>query len=172
MIGPSGQKVPDDHEFEEMIKTYQVNLLNHIRAQIPNPEDVKDVYQETLLIAYQKWSSYEEQGKRINWLFTISNHCILRWKRKNAPTIKRGVNLTSPEYEVDQLPAPEEDRGLEELFTPSVTPDERLVLNRYYYERHMVAEIADELGISPSALKKRLERARDHLRDDLEENEK
>ena len=172
MIEKRRQAEPDDHEFEETIKMYRVNLLNHIHSQVFNIEDAQDIYQETLLVAYLKWNSYIEKGKRLNWLFKISNYCVLMWQRKNTPIMKRRVHLESIEEFLDHYPAEEEDQGLEEIFTPSVTKDEREVLRSFYHTQKTVAEIAAEVGASKDAVKKRLERGRNHLQDDLEETKK
>lgn len=167
MIGTSGPGSFDNYEFEEMVKKYRVILLNHIRNHIFNDEDANDVYQDTLLAAYRKWDSYIERGKRLNWLFAVSNYCILMWQRKNLPRQEKEVSMEEVEQILKQLPAIETDQGLEEIFTRSVTLDERVALAYFYQKKHTVSEIAQALGISEATIKKRLERGRDHLREDL-----
>ena len=167
MGGTSGSDALDNREFEEMVKQYRVSLLNHIRNHIFNEEDVKDVYQETLIAAYRKWDSYIEQGKQLNWLFIISNYCILMWQRKNLPQKEAEVSMEEVERMLKRLPGIEADQGLEEIFTRSVTEDERVALIRFYQREQTVPEIAQELGISQAAIKKRLERGRERLREDL-----
>ena len=66
-----------------------------------------------------------------------------------------------------QLPAIEAEQGLGEIFTPSVTQDERVALTYFYQKKHTVAEIAQALGTSEATVKKRLERGRGHLQSDL-----
>lgn len=167
MGGSSGPDMFDNFEFENMVKMYRKRLLNHIRNHIFNPEDVYDVYQETLFTAYKKWDSYIECGKRLNWLFVISNNCIHTWKRKNHPILQTEVSMEDVEAMLKDLSTVEEDQGLEEIFTRSVTPDERIALIQFYHKRRAIPEIAQELGISQDAIKKRLERGRNHLREDL-----
>lgn len=167
MDGSSGSGMLDNYEFENMVKTYRDCLLKHIRNHIFNLEDVYDVYQETLFIAYKKWDSYIECGKRLSWLFAISNNCIRVWKRKNIPVLKNEVSMEDVEEMLKSLAAEEEDPGLEEIFTCSVTPDERTALIQFYQKQRTIPEIAQELGISQDAIKKRLERGRTHLRADM-----
>lgn len=172
MTVASDPNVFDDHEFEDMVKEYRVSLLKHIHNHIFNHEDVRDVYQETLLAAYRKWNSYIEQGRRQSWLFGISNNCILMWQRKNLPVQQREVSVEEGEEILKQLTTVDEYQGLEEIFTCSVTPNERAALIRFYQKQHTIPEIAQELGISQDAVKKRLERGRDHLREDLRRKQK
>lgn len=167
MIGPSGPGAFDDREFDNMVEECQLSLLRHIRKHIFNDEDVKDVYQETLFVAFKKWDGYIERGKRLNWLFTISNKCILMWQRKNLPLQKKLISMEEVEEILKQLSAVEEDQGLQEIFTRSVTPDERVALIQFYHKQHTIPEIASELGVSQDTIKKRLERGRNHLRTDL-----
>lgn len=157
----------DSREFEEMVKKYRVTLLDHIHDHIFNDADVNDIYQETLFTAYRKWDQYIEQGKRINWLFAISNNCILVWQRKNLPLREMEVSIEENKEILEQLLSAEDDRGLEEILTRSVTPDERVALIYFYQKRYLISEIAHELGVSQDAIKKRLERGRKHLRKDL-----
>ena len=172
MGGTSGPGAFDSCEFENMVEQYRVILFKHIHNHIFNDEDVKDIYQETLFAAYRMWDRYAERGKRLNWLFGISNHYIRMWQRKNLPRRKAEVSMEEVEGLLQQIPAKERGRDLEEMLTRSVTPDERVALIQFYQKERSVSDIAQALGSSQAAIKKRLERGRNHLRNDLRYEQK
>jgi RNA polymerase sigma-70 factor (ECF subfamily) len=72
---------------------------------------------------------------------------------------------------VDELSEPvmvaESDRQLEEILDTalaSLDPEERQIIERFYFDQLSHKEIAEQLNITPKAVSSRLERARAGLR--------
>jgi len=157
----------DREELEQLVKKHEHNLLQFIRHFIPNEADAEDVYQETLLDASRKWQRFKGYGNRVGWLFKAARISIKVWQRRHAREEEHRAYSLDEEGAAEPA-APERPPGLEELFTPSVTQKERSALIGFYEQGRAVSDLARREGGSEAAVRKRLERAREHLRRDLE----
>lgn len=156
-----------DQSVEEVFEAYGNMLYRIAFVMMKNAFDAEDVVQDTLI----KYMEYMESGKtfgseehRKAWLIRVnSNLCKNRLRfYKNHPKIS--VEQLSRYYEK------EEDTELMDslMLLPSKY---REVLLLHYVEGYQGREIAGMLGLSESAVRKRLERGREKLRRILEETQ-
>lgn len=156
-----------DQSVEEIFRTYGNMLYRIAFVMMKNAFDAEDVVQDTL-IKYmeqrERGKSFETEEHRKAWLIRVdSNLCKNRLRfYKNHPKI--GMEQLSRYYEEK-----EDTRLMESLLLLSSRYREVLLL--HYVEGYQGKEIAQMLGISESAVRKRLERGRGKLRDLLEETE-
>lgn len=152
---------------EEVFRAYGNMLYRIAFVMMRNAFDAEDVVQDTLI----KYMEHTESGKvfeteeyRKAWLIRVDiNLCKNRLRfYKNHPKI--GMEELSRYYEE------KEDTRLMDslLLLPSKY---REVLLLHYVEGYQGKEIAGMLKLSESAVRKRLERGREKLRDILEEKE-
>ena len=154
-----------DQGVEEVFQAYGNMLYRIAFVMMKNAFDAEDVVQDTL-IKYmehlESGKSFETEEHRKAWLIRVnSNLCKNRLRfYKNHPKIS--VEQLSRYYEK------EEDTLLMDslLLLPSKY---REVLLLHYVEGYQGREIAGMLGLSESAVRKRLERGREKLRGLLQE---
>ena len=157
-----------DQSVEEVFQVYGNMLYRIAFVMMKNAFDAEDVVQDTL-IKYmeqrERGKSFETEEHRKAWLIRVdSNLCKNRLRfYKNHPKIS--VEQLSRYYEK------EEDTQLMDslLLLPSKY---REVLLLHYVEGYQGREIAGMLGLSESAVRKRLERGREKLRGLLQETGK
>lgn len=153
---------------EEVFQAYGNMLYRIAFVMMKNAFDAEDVVQDTL-IKYmehmESGKSFETEEYRKAWLIRVdSNLCKNRLRfYKNHPRIS--VEELSRYYEK------EEDTRLMDslLFLPTKY---REILLLHYVEGYQGREIAEMLGLSEAAVRKRLERGREKLRGLLKETGK
>lgn len=149
-------------DIEETIENYSRLLYRTCFMMLRNKQDVEDVMQETFLKYMSSAGLFESENHKKAWLLKVSqNKCkdMLRFHKVHSY-----VQLEELE---DFLPANEHvDRNEIENFFEISKLDYKYksVVMLYYIEGYSVGETAVILGISNSAVKMRLKRARDFLR--------
>jgi RNA polymerase sigma-70 factor (ECF subfamily) len=162
--------------FAQLYATYSPRLYRTIIAITKNPEDAQDALQETFLRVHLRSHAFEGRSSIYTWLSRIainSTLMILR-KRRTRPEV-----LFDPQpddrcetifFELrDPAPNPEEacdfrQRQIKTLLAirrldPKLQAPLRMMVNREW----SVKEISQALNISESAVKSRLNRARQRL---------
>ncbi len=156
-----------DQSVEAVFQEFGNMLYRIAFVMMKNAFDAEDVVQDTLI----KYMEHRERGKtfeteehRKAWLIRVDiNLCKNRLRfYKNHPKI--GMDQLSRYYEEK-----EDTRLMDSLLLLPSRYREILLL--HYVEGYQGKEIAQMLGISESAVRKRLERGRGKLRDLLEETE-
>ena len=142
-----------------------------------DPEDAKDVVQDTLLAAARGMREFRGASSLSTWLYTIArSFCIKmrrRSKRLNGGWVpidqdSAGAELPSKEAQPDEAAGDYElGTGLERAIR-SLPPMYREVLLLRDVEGLGAAEVAEVLGLSVDAVKSRLHRARLDVRARLE----
>ena len=126
----------------------------------------EDAVQETFIKAYRKMETFRGESSEKTWLFAIAaNVCRdirrLAWYRY----VDRRIDF-------DQLPipvTPATDTSIALMTEVMRLPRKYMeVVWLYYYEDMNLKEIAQLLGITPSAVSHRLTKAKEKLRSVLE----
>jgi RNA polymerase sigma-70 factor, ECF subfamily len=173
-----------DHEaYAELCRRHSQRVFRMVLRITGNIADAEDTLQETLLKAYVHIRGFEGRSAFSSWLTRIAVNSALMLLRK-----KRSHYLYSLEGGVDgdgfKLPEPTETahnpeeacilNALENECIRSIrylSPTLRVVLQIRYRENASLAQIAEMLGISESAVKSRLLRARLKIRAHLEKRQ-
>ena len=135
-------------------------------AQTGSKEDAEDVYQDVFLRLAQSATEFSSQEHLKAWLVRVAvNRCHdvarLRSRRPAVP-------LDSMPFEPsDAGPlSPDEVRALWEA-VGELPESMRVVIHLYYQEGYSGQEIAGLLGLEPSTVRTRLQRARAQLKTSL-----
>jgi RNA polymerase sigma-70 factor (ECF subfamily) len=150
----------DETAFDSLVRPLVEPGLRLALSMLGNPRDAEDATQEALTRAWRKLHQLRPGMPVRPWFFAIvANQC--RNMRRTS-----WFRLTSLVDVVHRQPAPEPDvehldleRGLEQL-----PPAERGALFMHFYLDLPIEEVAETLGISPSAAKSRIYRACHRLR--------
>ena len=158
----------DDTAFANIVETYQRPVYNLCYRMLGDPIDAEDAAQETFWRAYQNLKRYDPQRSFPTWLLSIAAHyCIDQQRKRRIPILS--VDLLPEEDAPDPAPNPEkvvstleETSQIRRLLTCLGPQDRAAVILRYWYE-FSEDEIAQTLGLTVSAVKSRLHRARKEM---------
>ena len=146
--------------FHQTYESYGAALYRFCLLQMKNPADAEDVLQEVFLKRLYRAPDFQTTEHERRWLFRVAlNQCKDEWKKRNRADIPLDAAI------LVAVP-PEEREVLEQV---AALPEKlRTVIHLYYYEGYTLEEIASLLGVTVSAVKMRMKRGRDALRNRLE----
>ena len=173
-----------DHQaYAELCHRHSKQILRAILRITRDVADAEDTLQETLLKAYVHIGRFEGRSAFSSWLtrIAINNALMLLRKRRSQPMHSFE---TDPQAECFKFPEPMEtshnpeesciQNALENELAKAIRylpPGLRDVIQHRYREHASVDQIATMLGISESAVKSRLLRARSKIRAHLEKTQ-
>ncbi len=148
-------------DLESVIDRYSDMLYKICFLILKNEQDTKDVLQETFLIYYTKQPKLESEEHKKAWLIKVSqNKCkeFLRFHKRHAAIPLEDMEETL--VITDGMNANDK-----EILSIIWDLDYKLksVVILHYIEGYTVNEVASLLKTSPSAVKKRMQRAREKL---------
>lgn len=168
----------DRAALEAFIERQQARVLRFGMKMCRDPEDARDVAQETLLAAARGIAGFRDASSPSTWLFTIARSFCIKKRRRSrfAPaamlTLEGGERAAVLEVP-DRGRGPEqalEDRRLAAALDAAITalePKYREVLVLRDVEGLPAAEVAAVTGLGVEAVKSRLHRARLQVRERL-----
>ncbi len=169
-------KPSESSAFESSIKEHSAYLFSLSYRLTGSFEDAKDLLQETLLKAWQKWAYLENRENPIPWLRKICINQFIDGKRKPITQItEKTITFPDMTYEIAaQLPSPEDELLADEevrlvhsqcfsMIASTLPLFQRIVfvLNGIY--RVGISETSLLVNKSNSATKSLLHRAREKM---------
>ena len=158
-------KKGDVNAFTNLVNAYQRPVYNLCYRMLGDMYEAEDAAQETFLRAYHNLKRYDDTRSFSTWLLSIAAHfCIdqIRKRRIRLISLDETPYLEPP----DTNPGPEaslgqqeEQKRIQELLE-TLKPQDRAAVVMFYWYEFSYEEIADALGLSLSAVKSRLHRAR------------
>lgn len=162
----------DRAALETLLERYQARIYRYGLRMCGDPEDAKDVLQDTMLAMARRVEALQAARALPAWLYTVArSFCIKRRRAHPARPALGDVDVAR--RAADPARGPEEQvagRQLEAALAAAIAalnPAQRDVLVLRDIEGIGAAEVADVLGIRVAAVKSRLHRARIALRDRL-----
>lgn len=147
---------------QQMVREYTPRLYRLAFSYCRNQADAEDIVQEVFLKYLRAAPAFPTEEQRRAWLLKVTaNACrdLLR-----SPWRRRFCSLEDVEEPAVWME--EESQLLSAVL--GLGARYRAVVHLYYYEDYSVAQIARTLGISESAVRMRLMRARQKLKTELE----
>lgn len=165
--------------FETIVQLYERRIFRLAQHMMGNTADAEDVLQETFLKVHSKLHQFQHQSRLYTWIVRIAvNQALMKLRQRRGNIISLDEEIPTEEGPVareyaDWHPNPEQQyqsselaailqRGLESLSLPY-----RLVFQLRDVEELSTSETAEALGLTESAVKSRLLRARLQLRERL-----
>ncbi len=159
----------DRAALEALLERHQAQVYRFGMRMCRDPEDAKDVLQDTLLAMARGVRDFRGASSLSTWLYSVArSFCIKKRRRsKFAPAQEHSVERDAASKRVaDGKPAPDEamatrqvERALERAIA-ELEPMYREVLLLRDVEGLTAPEVAEVLGIGVTAVKSRLHRAR------------
>mgnify|MGYP000883428364 FL=1 len=136
----------------------------YANTKLHNPQLDEDAVQDTFLIAYIKIADLMASNNPKGWLMNTLKNTLRNVIRKRGST-KSYVFLS---IEQDNVNIKSEDEiSFETLYSGTVSDEDLYLLKRAVIDQSSCLELADELGISLEACKKRVQRAKTKFRKQL-----
>jgi RNA polymerase sigma-70 factor (ECF subfamily) len=156
--------------FEELVRRTSADTFTLARRLVSDDEDARDVVQDAYLRAYRSLGRFRGDAQFTTWLYRITANCasthLGKRRRHRHDELDEEVDVPDLKPEHDPQVAADGSMLRAQLEAAIAELPARLravvVLRDVYDLSH--AEIAEELGISESAAKVRLHRARRRLR--------
>lgn len=148
-------KIPPDPQ--RAVEEYGNSLYRLCTVMLQNREDAQDAVQECFLRYITKAPDFTDFEHEKAWLIRVaSNICkdMLRWRKHSSfLSLDEIRNISSSEDNAQIL-------GL----LVAVEEKYRIIIHLHYVEGYKTDELSAMLGISPAAVRKRLQRGREMLR--------
>jgi RNA polymerase sigma-70 factor (ECF subfamily) len=152
-------------EYQDRIYRYCVNRLGEAHGE--------EIAQDVFMTAWENLAKFRQESTISTWLTGIAkNKCIQAFRNRGRRQAITAAFVEDIRYQshVEGAVSPEDtvmDEARREGLTQGMLKmreDERLLLNLRYHKGLAVAEVADLLGKSEAAVRKRLLRALERLR--------
>ncbi len=152
----------NEAEIQQAINTYGSLLYRTALVILGNPHDVQDVLQEVMLKYMEKSPDFQDKNHEKAWLLRVTSNLCRDFLRFN----KRHAYISIDELET-LCREPEQQTILKEVL--SLPVKYKTVLLLHCVEGYSLKEIAGILNISQNAVKTRLQRSREALKQKLNE---
>lgn len=162
--------------FERLVSTYQGLCRHIIQRLVRDPEDTRDLCQETFLRVHRTLHQYRYESALKSWIGRIAWHIGLRYlERKRIPLADGGndegpplVERVADDFDLEAA-AHENERAVHlHAAIEALPPVQRTVLTLYHLDELSISEIASITGLTEGTIKSHLFRSRARLRELLE----
>lgn len=165
---------------EQLVARYERRIFRLAQNITGNHEDTEEVVQNTFVKAFQNLATFRGDSRFYTWLVRIAvNEALMKIRGKRFREVSIDAETDAEDHPVthqleDWGPNPEERCSQEELRTilaksiSQLVPGYRVVFQLRDVEGLSTEETARLLGLSYTAVKTRLRRARLQLRDSLD----
>ena len=156
-------ELPRQHDaFDVLVSRYQDRIYTLCYRLLGNATDAEDCLQEILLQLYLCVKTFDGRSAFSTWLYrVVYNHCLnMLAKRKRLA----GRNEEMPEEPLDPRSWPQGRSGRAQAVLSQLGGEDRTILVMKYVSELEIVEIARIFGVSNSAVKMRLLRAREQFK--------
>lgn len=136
-------------------------MLNYAKRALLKESLAKEAVQETFVTACQHFDSLKSSPNPQGWLMNTLKYIILRIQ-ETRNLHSRYLLLDNAALNVADPKAHHPDPAL--LYDGLISQEDYYLLSRIGIDGYSILELADELGISLAACRKRIQRARERFR--------
>lgn len=165
--------------FEQLVRSYDQNVLRMAFNLLHSQEDARDIYQEVFLRVYRNLPKFRLDCSFSTWLYRIVANLCLDQIRKRKVRKETGTAVETASGEMDRLQLIPERRAdvdpQRQLMSAEVksrinevldelTPRERIVFEMRHFQGMRLRAIGEALGVTEEAAKNCLFRATQKMR--------
>ncbi len=159
---------PED--YAELVRRYQDKVYGLCLSLMKNPTDAEDAAQEIFLKAYRRLKDFRFESSFGTWLYRVGYHHSLDLLRARARRPAESLDALMELHgefaaEMPEPVAPSTDMDQARQALDRLRPEDRLVLTLREIQGLTYEEMTETLHISLDAVKSRLRRARETLRE-------
>jgi RNA polymerase sigma-70 factor (ECF subfamily) len=172
----------DPEAFEQLVRSYDQNVLRMALNLLHSLEDARDIYQEAFLRVYRNLPRFRFECSFSTWLYRIVANLCLDQIRKRKVRKEESAAVSTGSGELDRFQFVAENRAdvdpQRQLMSAEVntrvqevldrlTPRERLVFEMRHFQGMRLRAIGEALGVTEEAAKNCLFRATQKMRSAL-----
>jgi RNA polymerase sigma-70 factor (ECF subfamily) len=154
----------EEAAFRELYDRYQERLFRFAVVLGQGDETLGgEIVQSAFVTAAAKLRGVESEAHLWNWLARVARQHLAKTRRhrRHDPTVTTLADL--PDYADPHQPESLLEEKLDAALV-AMEPEERQLIESFYFDGLSHKEIADQMGATPKAVSSRLERARARLR--------
>ncbi len=145
--------------FEHFFKLNYRDVEQRVRSTGASSDIAAEATQEAFVRAYQRWWRVSHYRNPASWVQRVALNCRIDLER-DGQRRSRSVRAVAMESEsVDEGPDPRIEAAVD-----SLPPRQQAAVRAVYADGMTAVETADQLGITPGAVRFHLNRARTTLR--------
>jgi RNA polymerase sigma-70 factor (ECF subfamily) len=160
----------DQTAFADLMTRYQTAVYNMAYRMLGDPTEAEDAAQEVFVRAWNQLRTFQQDKRFSTWLLSIASHHsidLLRRRKPSAPLDDVALYVPSDDPTPDDLALQGEQRVMVQRLLQSLPEKYRAVTVLRYYNDLSYDEIAQATGLTESAVKTQLHRARRMLAERL-----
>ena len=153
----------DQAAFANLVGRYQTAVFNMAYRMLGDPTEAEDAAQEVFVRAWNQLHTFQLDRRFSTWLLSIASHyCIdmLRRRKPSAPLDDVALYVESDDPEPEDVALQGEQRDIVKRMLNALPDKYRSVTVLRYYNDLSYDEIARITGLTESAVKTQLHRAR------------
>jgi RNA polymerase sigma-70 factor (ECF subfamily) len=160
----------DVEQYAVLVRRYKDRYARYAARMLGSVDAAEDALQDALIRAYDRLDQCRDPDKFAGWFFLIlRNRCFAERRRhRRVDALELATDVPASEVTQQSLERSEQVRSLEQALL-QLTPEQREVFVLKHVEELSYDEIAARVGAAVPALKMRMHRAYDRLRDLLGE---
>ncbi len=167
----------DVKAFERLVELNQRAVIGTVARMLNNLDDAHDIAQQVFIRVWRSAARYEPSAKFTTWLFTITRNLVFNEMRRRTRKREISIEAQLEEHHLDhaapersnpdvQVQQEELERAIDAAIQ-SLPEKQRMAVALRKYEDMPYEEICVVLGMSLSAVKSLLFRARNDLKEKL-----
>jgi len=160
----------DQSAFADLVGRYQTSVYNMAYRMLGDPTEAEDATQEVFVRAWNQLHTFQLDRRFSTWLLSIASHYsidMLRRRKPSAPLDDVALFVESDEPAPEELALQGEQREIVQRLLNTLPEKYRSVTVLRYYNDLSYEEIARMTGLTESAVKTQLHRARRMLAEQL-----
>lgn len=165
----------DKEAYGALVRAHSATVFRVAFRIAGNAADAEEIVQEAFLRGYQRLRSFQQRSSFGTWIYRIAVNCALNRIRQSGIEAQYQVGEEGDPQEKNVQVAAEEADPLRSLLSHEIssalkaamrrlTPTEKTAFVLRHHEDRSTSEIAEVLGIAPSAAKQAVFRAVQKLR--------
>jgi RNA polymerase sigma-70 factor, ECF subfamily len=155
-------------QFLDLYTANQRRLYGYIVTLVPNRSDAEDIFSQTTLVLWEKWTQFDQTRSFISWACGVARNKILQHQakpeRRWESLSEQVIAIVSEDRDKLQCVLDQRSKVLVHC-TEQLKAWQRQLLESCYSGVTSIAAIARQLGKTPNAISSQLHRIRQILHD-------
>lgn len=161
-------RILDGHveDFGYFLERYGNSVLTMVGQLVENHADAEDLTQDVFVKAFDKLESFDYRSSFTTWLHRIAYTTTISWLRKKKfHYVSIDEHKQIDEADIDNALAANSEESLTKLEAAidKLRPEEKMLVNLFYFEQRPQNEIAYIMGIGQGSVATKLFRIRKKL---------
>lgn len=156
-------KAGDKHAYQAIILQFERQMYTYCYYILKNHAETEDAVQEIFIRAYEHLHQYKRQVSFSAWLYKMAYHHLINIKKKQSRFLSL-IEHCKEQQPVMQIS--QHEPVVYELLT-YLTAEERHILLLKAVEQYTFEEISDIMGLKSATIRKKYERLRRKLMDQI-----